>query len=375
MKDLVKRRLAGGLIVLAIFALPLSGAALAHRASESLFRFPPPLDIPSDYPRFSWLAVCLVVAPIAVLVSWWIRACREMIPAPTDAIAIRSLPWWGALAWGWTCVWWIMAWTRTPWFAAGQRFTFFPLWIGFVVGVNAFSWQRTGSCQMLRAPARWLELFGASAVFWWVFEWLNRFARNWHYLSVEEFGPFGYAANATICFSTVLPAVAAVGEWLRAHPRWEARFAAGPPLPVLNRPGLGWILVATGLVALALTGFRPRWFYPSLWLAPLLLAEGSGIANQRPGIWSGIAIGDWRRAASWAVAALICGCFWELWNYQSLAKWIYTVPYADRWHVFEMPFLGYFGYLPFGLECLVACDAIGRNAPASWLTPAWPRRD
>jgi len=211
----------------------------------------------------------------------------------------------------------------------------------------------------LRAPVRWLGLFAASSVFWWVFEWLNRFVSNWHYLGVEEFGPLGYAANATLCFSTVLPAVAGVGEWLRTHPDWETRCAAGPPVPLLDRPAVGRIFAAAGLAALALTGFRPQWFYPALWLAPLLLILGAGICSRRPGVWGEIAGGDWRRAASWAVAALICGFFWEMWNFHSLAKWIYTVPYADRWHVFELPLLGYLGYLPFGLECLAACDWVG----------------
>jgi hypothetical protein len=55
---------------------------------------------------------------------------------------------------------------------------------------------------------------------------------------------------------------------------------------------------------------------------------------------------------------LICGFFWELWNWKSLAKWIYTVPFVERWHVFEMPLLGYAGYLPFGLECLLVVERI-----------------
>ena len=58
------------------------------------------------------------------------------------------------------------------------------------------------------------------------------------------------------------------------------------------------------------------------------------------------------------LAALICGCFWEMWNVFSLEKWIYTVPFVDRFHIFEMPLLGYAGYLPFGLECAVAAEVV-----------------
>jgi hypothetical protein len=74
-----------------------------------------------------------------------------------------------------------------------------------------------------------------------------------------------------------------------------------------------------------------------------------------------------------AISALLCGFFWEMWNYRSLAKWIYAVPYVNRFHLFEMPILGYAGYLPFGMECAVVADAIAnmrksrseRNIPDS----------
>lgn len=64
------------------------------------------------------------------------------------------------------------------------------------------------------------------------------------------------------------------------------------------------------------------------------------------------------------MAGLACGGFWEMWNFHSYPKWIYTVPGVDCWHVFEMPLLGYAGYWPFGLECLAAVEWIsGRKLP------------
>jgi hypothetical protein len=60
-----------------------------------------------------------------------------------------------------------------------------------------------------------------------------------------------------------------------------------------------------------------------------------------------------------AMAALFCGWFWEMWNYYSLAKWEYAIPFVHRYEIFEMPILGYAGYLPFGLECAVLVDMLG----------------
>ena len=52
-----------------------------------------------------------------------------------------------------------------------------------------------------------------------------------------------------------------------------------------------------------------------------------------------------------ALSSLFCGCFREMWNYFSLGKWIYSVPFVHKYEIFEMPVQGFAGYLPFGLEC------------------------
>jgi hypothetical protein len=49
-------------------------------------------------------------------------------------------------------------------------------------------------------------------------------------------------------------------------------------------------------------------------------------------------------------AGLVCGFFWEMWNFWSLPQWYYTVPHVGFGKVFAMPILGYGGYLPFALE-------------------------
>ena len=46
----------------------------------------------------------------------------------------------------------------------------------------------------------------------------------------------------------------------------------------------------------------------------------------------------------------MCGFFWEMWNACSYPKWVYHIPGVGFGKVFEMPILGYLGYLPFALE-------------------------
>lgn len=348
-------------VLVAVIALPLAGAIATGRDAREFFVFPPPLAIPTDYPKFLWSAAGAVIVALGILGAGWWRGAKRAQALP---IAIPAAPhtrgrWpaWGWLALAWTLAAWALAWTRLEWFAPWQRYTFFPLWLGFIVTVNAATYARTGQCLMTRAPGVWAILFVASAGFWWLFEWLNRFVRNWHYLAIEEFGPVAYALHATLCFSTVLPAVAAVAEWLQTFSRWHRATAAGWRWPWLSQRGSpGW-LAAGGAAALFATGAWPGSFYPALWVAPLALLLASTLHRVDSSVQD-LVTGNWTRVAAWMIGALICGFFWELWNWHSLAKWIYTVPGVERWHVFEMPLLGYAGYLPFGVECLLVAERI-----------------
>ncbi len=354
----------------ATVGLPLVGAGLLGRNLRALRQLPSSLTVPEQYPHFSWFMTVLVLTPFAALAATWLRSrhppIRSYRSPSCEAAPVTSLPTWGWFAVTWTGFWWLVAWTRFDLFEPLQRHTFFPLWLGFILGVNAVTCRKSGTCLMIRAPARWIGLFVTSGVFWWIFEWLNRFTRNWHYLGISDFGPIAYATNATLCFSTVLPAVVAVTELLETSRRWLVLWKHGPQFLWIQSKTTASVLTAIGVLGLVAAGAFPTLFYPTLWVAPLALLLGNDICSPTGTLSRMIAAGDWRVAATWSTAALICGLFWELWNAQSEAKWIYTVPYVDGWHVFEMPILGYLGYLPFGLQCyFVAVGVLGERAPFS----------
>jgi len=115
------------------------------------------------------------------------------------------------------------------------------------------------------------------------------------------------------------------------------------------------LLDAAGLLAI---GVWPDYLFPLLWVSPLLIVIGLQTVMQERHFLSQVADGDWSGAVAAALAALVCGGLWEMWNYFSLAKWEYSIPFVQRFQIFEMPLLGYAGYLPFGLECLVIGDML-----------------
>jgi hypothetical protein len=72
---------------------------------------------------------------------------------------------------------------------------------------------------------------------------------------------------------------------------------------------------------------------------------------------------------------LICGWFWEMWNVLSMPKWVYHVPFVDWLKLFEMPILGYGGYLPFSLEVFAAwslLSGVTLGHDRDWVRFLWP---
>jgi hypothetical protein len=205
---------------------------------------------------------------------------------------------------------------------------------------------------MLDRPIFFLLLFPLSSAFWWFFEYLNRFVQNWYYIG-PEFSAWEYFWYATLPFATVLPAVLGLRDWLIAS-RWlRQRFDRCKPLHVPLPKALAVLILALSAGGLAGIGIWPNTLFPLLWVAPLLITLSLQTLLHERHILSNLSEGNWSEVVAASLAAIICGLFWESWNYFSLAKWKYAIPYVQRYPIFEMPLLGYAGYLPFGLECAV----------------------
>jgi hypothetical protein len=343
------------IMALLLIGLPPLGVWLAGRPLWPYLEFPP-LTRYVEHAPFSWVGFWFfVVVDLAMIVPFLIAVLRTRPPASARGAPTRSRPFplWGWAGIGLTAVAWVLAWSRFAWFQPLQAFTFSPLWLGYIVVVNALTVRRTGHCMMRDRPGYLLLLFPASAALWWFFEYLNRFVQNWFYMGITEFGAFEYALYATPPFATVLPAVLGTKEWLESFPRLQRALRDLPPVPMRHPKALAWGTLFGAGVGLSAIGLWPDVLYPLVWVAPLLIITSLQAIQGQPTIFSPVSRGDWRPVYLSAMAALVCGFFWEMWNFFSAAKWVYTVPYVYRYLIFEMPVMGYGGYLPFGLECAV----------------------
>ena len=147
---------------------------------------------------------------------------------------------------------------------------FFPLWLGYILIVDALVLRRTGSSILYRSSRDFALLFLASVPAWWLFELLNLRLQNWQYLGGEEFSDVQYFLLSSLSFSTVIPAVFETAELLHSF-AWIERFADRRRV----KPTLGVLTVAflAGASMLGLLLVQPHYFYPLTWLSLILLLE------------------------------------------------------------------------------------------------------
>ena len=337
-----------------VWLAPLLGLLAAGQPVERYTVFPPRTQAAAHAP-FEWGAFLLLSIPALSALGLYAAALLRAAPQSSSHRA-DAFPWWGWLGLALIAAGWVLAWTEGLVPPGWRRQTFTPLWFGYVLAMNGLVFRRTGRSPLTHRTGWFLALFPVSAGLWWLFEHLNQFVNNWYYSGTYATSDWDYVMQATVPFSTVLPAMASTLAWLRQCPRIEA--LALPPIPI--SPALAWLALATGTAALAATGVSPELFYAAVWIGPLLVLCSLQQIVVGETLLSPLARGDWRPLLQPALAALVCGFFWELWNSGSLAQWHYSIPYVQRFHIFEMPLLGYAGYLPFGVTCALVLDLVAR---------------
>jgi len=355
---------------LLLAGLPLLGIIADGRDPAPYLEMPPTTRFVQhagfSLPWFTFFAITdlLLIGSLLWAIRCGQRYKREEIETPDFAKALKKapgaavfqhpgrFPWWGWTGMALCLASWLLAWQRFTWFWLFQPHTFLPIWAGFILAVNALAVKRSGSCLVLRQPIRFLLLFPASAGFWWLFEYLNRFVQNWYYTGIEGMGPQEYSYYSSLAFATVLPGVLSMIDLLLTFPALGKGLARCRPIHLPSDQRIPLAALTTASSGLALIGIFPDQLFALLWVSPLIIILSIQALTGRRTLLHRMQIGDWRPVVVPALAALVCGFFWEMWNYFSLARWTYTIPFVQRFHLFEMPIVGYGGYLPFGLECL-----------------------
>lgn len=259
-------------------------------------------------------------------------------------IKTRSFPGHGWLGLILIAIFWALNWglsgLRTHW-------VFFPLWLGYCLAIDGLVYLRKGTSLLTRSWRRYIGLFIISALVWWLFEALNWRLQNWHYLGAELFTRLEFGLWASLSFTTVIPAVFGSAEFVASFD-FVKQFKGGPVILPDRRTTLAFF--TAGIAMFVLMWLWPRLFFPFLWISLYCLMEPINIWLGHRSLADWTRQGDWRPVLALWLGVLLTAFFWELWNFYAYPKWVYSVPWGDCCHIFEMPLLGYGGYLPFALE-------------------------
>jgi hypothetical protein len=225
-------------------------------------------------------------------------------------------------------------------------------WYGLILFLDGLLSWRWNDGLILRRPREFAVLLFWSAILWFFFELWNLRLQNWYFVGVPPEGLWPHL-EAYLDFATVLPGMFLVYRLL-CHLKLPRRVTTQFVLKAWTQKAF---LVA-GLLMLVLPLLFPDYFFPLVWGAFAFLLEPVCAKFGTRSLLIDGQKGEWTTFVRLLLAGIICGGYWELCNYWSLEKWIYTVPFFSEGKFFEMPYLGFLGFPPFCLQCFVMINAL-----------------
>ena len=240
----------------------------------------------------------------------------------------------------------------------------FPLFWGLVLMIDGWVYVRNGGKSMVSHRPQELAGIGvSSAMGWMLFEYLNFFVDyDWFYPFGDQISNEQFLFYAIIISTGLLPLSFVFYDLFNTVPVLKTRFTEGPKFIMPGKAKT--ILLVLSALSLFAAGLFPDALFFVLWVSPAILI---GLVLDKLGIWTplrSIGKGNWRPALVFALTYLAAGLCLECENYFSAARmhgiptyseqpafWEYNLPFVNRFHVFQMPLLGYLGYMPFGIYC------------------------
>lgn len=213
---------------------------------------------------------------------------------------------------------------------------------------------RTGRFYLLANPRFALSLAAWSIPFWLFFELFNLRLQNWHYVCLPA-DPIVRQSGILLAFATVLPAIFLAQQVLASFGLLDRTRTT----PVRLTPVHLKATQMVGSVCLLLPLAWPNLFFPLVWVGGVLLID-PWVYRRQPdrSLLGDLQAGRLGRALRLSLGGLAIGFVWELFNFGARAKWIYTVPGFESPKLFEMPLLGYLGFVVFALEGFAAYQAL-----------------
>ena len=227
-------------------------------------------------------------------------------------------------------------------------------WWSYIVAADDLNRRRSGRSLLRDRPRRFLWLAGVSVLWWTLFEAMNLRLGNWYYVMDPPARATRWAGGI-LAFATVLPGIVETLE-LVENLGVLRRIRIAPVRWTRVKEGA---CLALGGACFALPLLWPDLFFPLTWGSFVFLLEPWNRRHARRSFLRDLEAGEAGPFCRTLAAGLLCGVLWETWNYWARSKWIYTVPVFEEMKLFEMPLLGFLGFPPFAVECVVLLRFVG----------------
>ena len=270
------------------------------------------------FPRYGIIGLVMVVLMMAAV------GCGQ-VPA------LAGFPWWQTTGWATPVCWW-----------------------GYILLADAWLLRRKGASLLAtRRPLLALQCI-LSVAFWCLFEGYNRLMPGWRYINLDPNLSVRFLGYA-IAFATIMPGMFLTAKLLQSYGVFANR-QFGAVQWTAKKLKLSVLL---GALCCFVPPFCPAgvrgYLWAFVWIGWVPLLEPFNYWRGGPSLFRDWERGQWTRTLQLATAGAICGLLWEFWNMWAYTKWEYIFPFplAHWLRYFEMPLVGFLGFIPFALEYFV----------------------
>ncbi len=225
-------------------------------------------------------------------------------------------------------------------------------WTGYILCIDAAVFKLRGASFIHTRRTQFLAMLPLSIACWMIFELYNLHLQNWRYITAES--TMIQAVIACWAFATIFPGILETSELIDTLLN-DNKAAPGHATKV--RRAKLYSLIAIGVIFLATPLLVPtgvaQFLFGLVWVGFVFLLDPLNHVLGVRSLFSELVQGRIDKVISLFLSGTICGFLWEFWNYWATTRWVYTLPFPPMPRIFEMPLIGFVGFLPFAVECYV----------------------
>lgn len=226
------------------------------------------------------------------------------------------------------------------------------MWTGYILFIDALIFKLQGRSLISNRMSQFVFMLPYSVICWVIFEVYNLKLQNWQYQGLPE-DPILRYWGYIWAFATIFPGVLLTSELIDILGIFNGlrvkRFTW--------RRSTLFVIMFVGVLFLVVPVLVPQsiavFLFGAVWIGFVFLLDPVNYFIGAKSLFREWENGRLNKLFSLLLAGLICGLLWEFWNYWATAKWVYIFPYLREPKLFEMPVIGFLGFLPFAVEVYV----------------------